>query len=147
MAHESHQLLATPLLSTLLHSLDPTLGPAIWPHICDCICGKLSACTQLHAEMFFARAITLWIYANFCLRRHNCCLLSLKNLSPAPCCNQTEGNNFIQVTLLSPGDAVCSLESFSSDLYKKGLLIWLRHPEASKALNITSDPQINISFL
>lgn len=33
--------------------------------------------------MFFARAITLWVYANFCFSRHNLRLLSLK-ISPLP---------------------------------------------------------------
>lgn len=65
-----------------------------------------------------------------------------ENLSSALCCNQTEGNCFIQVTLWRPESAVYSHErrNFNLDLYENGQWISLWYPEADAASQITSDP-------
>lgn len=53
------------------------------PHVSGCICDMLSTHAHCMLKCFLLVPLLLWVYANFCLPRHNLRLLSLK-ISPLP---------------------------------------------------------------
>lgn len=98
-------------------------------------------CT-LHAKIFFCSCHYFVGLCKFLPFQAQPSPFVFENAFSALCCNQTEGNCFIQVTLWRFENAVYSHErhNFNLDLYENGQLMSLWYPEADEASHISSGP-------